>query len=220
MNFAGPTKELAELRVLHRRGRIVGPDLADQTAGRVEHVPLVAALRGAGMSAVEQTRQDLDKSFAHWQALGRSLPLMNEAFRWLYEHIDRADGECGVVHGDFNFNNMLIDGERVAAIVDWEFVHWGNPAADLGWFHYGADGICGWEEFQRLYAAAGGFPLTRRQLDYFVLLGQTRLAVMTLQTDSGFDSGRFDDVKYGLSGSIYTNKALIRVARLLQAIAS
>lgn len=177
-------------------------------------------LRGAGLDACAQTLQEIDKSEADWQALHRDLPLMDAAFRWLRHNVERADGACGVVHGDWNFNNILIDGDAVSAVVDWEFLHYGNPAADLGWFHFGATGICGWQEFLRLYREAGGFDLTKRQLDYFTLLGQTRLAVMTLQTDSGFNEGRFDDVKFGLSGALYTSKALARVANLLQAIAS
>lgn len=176
-------------------------------------------LRGAGLDACAQTLQDIEKSEADWRALRRESPLMDAAFGWLREHVGWADGACAVVHGDWNFNNILIDGDSVSAVVDWEFLHHGNPAADLGWFHYGATGICGWPQFLDLYRSAGGFDLTQRELDYFTLLGQTRLAVMTLQTDSGFNDGQFDDIKFGLSGALYTNKALSRVASLLRAVA-
>lgn len=179
---------------------------------------VLPGLRGSDMDCVAQARSEIDKSRADWVALKRSLPLMDAAFDWLYAHVDWAAGEQAVVHGDYNFNNILIDGERVSAIVDWEFLHLGNPAADLGWFHYGATGICGWEKFLQLYRDAGGYTFSRQQLDFHILLGQTRLAVMTLQTESGFNDGEFDDVKFGLSGALYTNKSLIRIGEKLQTL--
>jgi aminoglycoside phosphotransferase (APT) family kinase protein len=181
-------------------------------------ISLLPKLRGANLSAVAQARSEIDKSRADWSALNRSLPLMDAAFDWLYAHVDRADGERGIVHGDYNFNNLLIDGDRISAIVDWEFLHIGNPAADLGWFRYGAEGICGWQEFLKHYEAAGGFHFNPQQLDFFFLLGQTRLGVMTLQTESGFNEGRFDDIKFGQSGAIYTNKSLIRIGSILRSL--
>lgn len=182
-------------------------------------IAVVPQIHGGGLSAEDQVREDLDKSYADFTALGFPVPVMDAAFTWLYSHIDRAAGDCAVVHGDYNFNNLLIDGDRVSAIVDWEFLHAGNPAADLGWIHYSAEGICGWRQFLNFYADAGGYRLNPVDLEYFILLGQTRLGVMTLQTEIGFNQGRFDDLKFGLSGALYTNKVLMRISTLLQALA-
>jgi aminoglycoside phosphotransferase (APT) family kinase protein len=182
-------------------------------------VEAVPRIHGAGMSAQDQVREDLDKSYADFAALRCPIPVMEAAFSWLYANIDQASGDCGVVHGDYNFNNLLVDGDRVSAIVDWEFLHAGNPAADLGWIHYSAEGICGWRPFLDLYANAGGYRLDPADLQYFILLGQARLGVMTLQTEIGFNEGRFDDLKFGLSGALYTNKVLMRISSLLEALA-
>lgn len=198
------------------------PALAADVArclAQVHRTPIAAVpeIHAAGLTAEEQVREDLDKSYADFTALGCSVPVMEAAFNWLYSHIDRAAGDCGVVHGDYNFNNLLIDGDRVSAIVDWEFLHAGNPAADLGWIHYSADGICGWQKFLEFYSDAGGYRLDPVSLEYFVLLGQTRLGVMTLQSEIGFNQGRFDDLKFGLVGALYTNKVLMRIGTLLHA---
>lgn len=202
-----------------QRNDAVAADVAACLA-QVHRTPcrVLPGLRGADMDCVSQARAEIDKSVADWRALKRSLPLMDAVFDWLYAHVEWAAGEQAVVHGDYNFNNILIDGDRVSAIVDWEFLHIGNPAADLGWFHYGATGICGWDQFLKLYREAGGHEFTRRQLDFHILLGQARLAVMTLQTESGFNDGQFDDVKFGLSGALYTNKSLIRIGEKLQSL--
>lgn len=37
-----------------------------------------------------------------------------------------------LVHGDFNPNNILINNNNIAAILDWEYCHSGSPYMDLG----------------------------------------------------------------------------------------
>ncbi len=39
--------------------------------------------------------------------------------------------EARLTHGDFNPTNLLIDGDDVSAVVDWEWAHSGTPLADL-----------------------------------------------------------------------------------------
>ena len=62
--------------------------------------------------------------------------------------------------------------------------------------------------------------VSRRQawsnLNFHILLDQTRLAVMTLRTEVAFNHGRFADVKFGLSNALYTNKTLVRIGDILQ----
>ncbi len=38
-----------------------------------------------------------------------------------------------IVHGDFGPQNVLIEGGRITALVDWEFAHVGQPVDDLAW---------------------------------------------------------------------------------------
>jgi aminoglycoside phosphotransferase len=46
-----------------------------------------------------------------------------------------AGGNGVIVHGDFGPNNLLLspDGSQVAALLDWEFCHLGEPIEDLAW---------------------------------------------------------------------------------------
>jgi Ser/Thr protein kinase RdoA (MazF antagonist) len=39
--------------------------------------------------------------------------------------------EARLTHGDFNPTNLLIEGDHVSAVVDWEWAHSGTPLADL-----------------------------------------------------------------------------------------
>jgi aminoglycoside phosphotransferase (APT) family kinase protein len=38
-----------------------------------------------------------------------------------------------IVHGDFGPQNLLVDGGRVSALLDWELAHRGDPIEDLAW---------------------------------------------------------------------------------------
>jgi aminoglycoside phosphotransferase (APT) family kinase protein len=48
----------------------------------------------------------------------------------LVERLPRP-GPPVLVHGDYHFGNMLFDGGRVAAVVDWEIAQLGQPLLDL-----------------------------------------------------------------------------------------
>jgi aminoglycoside phosphotransferase (APT) family kinase protein len=79
------------------------------------------------------------------------MPLEGEVARWTWL-MDRAPSELTgqaprlarllierqpqpgppvLVHGDYHFGNMLFDGGRVAAVVDWEIAQLGQPLLDL-----------------------------------------------------------------------------------------
>lgn len=70
-----------------------------------------------------------------------------------------------VVHGDFRMGNMLIDERGIAAVLDWELVHLGDPLEDLGylcvpaWRFGGPQPVAGVGSYQTLidaYREAGG----------------------------------------------------------------
>jgi aminoglycoside phosphotransferase (APT) family kinase protein len=70
-----------------------------------------------------------------------------------------------IVHGDFRLGNMLIDEHGIAAILDWELVHLGDPLEDLGylcvpaWRFGGRAPVAGVGEYATLldaYRMAGG----------------------------------------------------------------
>ena len=66
---------------------------------------------------------------------GRDLPGFDEAAAWLRGHRP-IDFVPGVMHGDYQFANVMYDHgapARLAAIVDWEMGTVGDPKLDLGW---------------------------------------------------------------------------------------
>ena len=61
--------------------------------------------------------------------------VIEEAWGWLIDHADllpRLDDPADVVtHGDLHLDNIWWDGERVAGLLDLEWVRWGPPWIDL-----------------------------------------------------------------------------------------
>ncbi|MCP5071133.1 MAG: phosphotransferase family protein [bacterium] len=71
----------------------------------------------------------------HWYEVYRSAlvgepsPLVEEAAQWLRNHAPESE-RISIIHGDPGIGNFLhLDG-RVTAVVDWEFVHIGDPDED------------------------------------------------------------------------------------------
>ncbi len=55
------------------------------------------------------------------------------AFRWLATHRPPSSPTV-LVHGDFRMGNLIVDGSRLAAVLDWELAHVGERYEDLAWF--------------------------------------------------------------------------------------
>ncbi|MBS2552422.1 phosphotransferase [Catenulispora sp. NL8] len=61
--------------------------------------------------------------------------LFDDAFTVLAGHRALLDAcPSGLLHGDFSPDNVLVDGDRVTAVLDWEAVKSGPPALDIGWW--------------------------------------------------------------------------------------
>ena len=59
-------------------------------------------------------------------------PVVEEAFEWVAERRPRV-GWPGLVHGDYRIGNMLVQGDRIRAILDWELAYSGDVRFDLGY---------------------------------------------------------------------------------------
>ena len=64
--------------------------------------------------------------------LGEPHPVFEAAFRWLTLNRPPVARQV-VVHGDYRLGNIMVNDEGLAAILDWELAHIGDPMEDLGW---------------------------------------------------------------------------------------
>lgn len=95
--------------------------------------------------------------------LGEPHPVFEVAFRWL-EANRPASSERAIVHGDFRLGNVMVDGNGLVAVLDWELAHVGDPMEDLGWvcvkaWRFGGGnpvaGLGTYDELFDAYEAAG-----------------------------------------------------------------
>jgi aminoglycoside phosphotransferase (APT) family kinase protein len=194
--------------------RELGARLAD-----IHRIPVAsfgAGLRGALESAEEQMTAEIARYYADWSALGIASPTMETAFRWIREHAHEAIGPRKLVHGDFSLSNVMISEEgTVSAILDWEFAQLGFPAADIGWFFTSAEHLASFEEFLAAYRSAGGSPPPKKQIDFFVLWGMLRLAVMNCQVERAFEEGRMTDIRHAVVAISFSRQQMLRVSACL-----
>ena len=114
---------LRDQRFATARARL-GPQLADFLA-RLHELDIGQV---PGLEAVDSLR-DYARRYAE---LGYLSPTFELAQQWLEAH--RPDpGGTVISHGDLRLGNLIVDDDGLAAVIDWEFVHAGDPLEDLAW---------------------------------------------------------------------------------------
>ena len=114
-----------------------------------------------------------------------------------------------IVHGDLRLGNLIVGPHSLRAVIDWELVHAGNPAEDLGWFcvkawRFGAGapaaGLGSREELLAAYRAAGGADITPGELRWWELFGTLRWGVICMTQAQAHLSGAHRSVELAAVG--------------------
>ena len=92
----------------------------------------------------------LEDLYSTYQSFEQPSPVFEYTYLWLKEQ-DFSNFQESLVHGDFRLGNIIVNGEGLQSIIDWELAHIGNPLQDLGW-------VCGnsWR-FGKNDKVVGGF---------------------------------------------------------------
>jgi len=141
----------------------------------------------------------------HWEAELRRVQLDPEpelalVLSWLRAHAP-ANDITTVVHGDFKAGNVLLDGDTISAVLDWETAHLGDPREDLGWvtnpLRSGEHRIPGvWEPAELLAQWSGrtGWPVDPDALRWWQVLANVKLSVIVLTGSRAFIEHRLDRI--------------------------
>jgi len=119
----------------------------------------------------------------------RASPLIDYAYAWARREARREPGGTAVVHGDAGPYNFLIDGDRLTAVLDWEFAHLGDPAEDLGIVRVYAESLFDWQEFLDLYVAAGGTPVPEQRVRLGMVLQFLKGTTLVAASGRNFEEG-------------------------------
>ena len=97
----------------------------------------------------------------------------------------------------------------VAAVLDWELAHLGDPVEDMGWIctaswrFGGASPVGGFGDYEDLlagYEAAGGKPIPLERVLYWQTLGSLKWGVMCLIMYTAWKSGADPSVERAMIG--------------------
>jgi aminoglycoside phosphotransferase (APT) family kinase protein len=109
-------------------------------------------------------------------------------------------------------HNLLIDGEDLVAILDWELGQIGNPAADLGYIRGWVSQVVPWQRFMAAYHDAGGPPVSTHTLDFYTLWCGVRLYCLLLQARAGIAQGVVCDTEIAYAYAQFLPLLLRRIA--------
>ncbi len=150
---------------------------------------------------------------AEWAALierwsMRPYPLAAWGQRWLERNAPVAP-RVVVVHGDYRTGNFLEEGGRITAILDWEFVHLGDPHEDLAWvslpiYTAGSPYLCRLLEpahFYARYREKAGVQITAEALHYYQVFALFKLAATHMAAARCFEEGRSNDMRIPAMGA-------------------
>ena len=115
-----------------------------------------------------------------------------------------------VCHNDFRTGNLMQEGGRITAVLDWEFAAWGDPHEDMGWFtarcwRFGqvaleAGGIGPMDAFLDGYAAEAGWLPDPARVRFWQLGATIRWAVIAADQAARHLSGREPSLELALTG--------------------
>jgi aminoglycoside phosphotransferase (APT) family kinase protein len=187
--------------------------IADNLARLHALAPPQPALAFLGAAPARPTRELIAgyrAGIAHWRTVtGDARPVLEWTLRWL-EMREPAPVAPVLVHRDYRVGNLMVDGERLVATLDWEFAGWGDPREDLGWFcapcwrfarpDLEAGGLGAIDDLLRGYNARAGTRWGRDDLLYWQVLAQLRWAVIALQQTLRFIDAGERSLELALTG--------------------
>lgn len=134
--------------------------------------PHVRTSHLADWAAISTLRETVLYKLDYWRGILESSPhspspMIARCFSWLEANIPDCTEGLSLVHGDFGLHNILIEEERVNAVLDWEVTHFGDRAQDVIWLIICLSGTASYEEVLEFYYKAGGFLISKDRLDFY-----------------------------------------------------
>jgi aminoglycoside phosphotransferase (APT) family kinase protein len=116
--------------------------------------------------------------------------ILEAAYNWLHSNVDCLGDEAVICHGDYNLRNILLDGDKVSAVLDWELTHIGHPAEDLAYIRADVQEVMAWEDYLAVYRRHVTHQITNAELYYFEVWVQFWRLAMSICIFSGYELNR------------------------------
>ncbi|MCD9625619.1 phosphotransferase family protein [Rhabdothermincola salaria] len=137
----------------------------------LDELGLADAMPYLPTTPAEAALNDVDLALEQWQGFLEHYtePLITYGVSWLRRNAPTELHRLSLVQGDTGPVNFMFDGDRVSAIIDLEWAHYGDPLEDIG-------NICvrefwnpsgGLDGLFHLYEQESGIPYTRFAAQYY-----------------------------------------------------
>ncbi|MEJ7935853.1 phosphotransferase family protein [Sphingobium sp. AN558] len=169
----------------------------------------------AGGSMTEGLSNYLERWIRLWRSTGlENSPTIEATLNWLRANIPGVEDAAVLVHGDYALHNIMMQGDEISGVLDWEMSHLGNPAEDISGLLASFSNEEDAEEFMRFYIEAGGRPITVFEREYCNIFRYFMLYVVTLESQLRFYSLPDVHIEFLVLGSYIQHPA----QRMAQAI--
>lgn len=131
------------------------------------------------------------ENFYRWAYDSAEHPHVEPALAWLHENRPPEPEKLRLIWGDARIGNMIFQGPRCVAVIDWEMARLGDPMMDLAWglfltrYHtegVGLPGLPGFptreETIERYVALSGN---SAEHVEYYEILAGMRFSVILIR---------------------------------------
>lgn len=140
--------------------------------------PAFARLGDASASPSRRIRDNI----AQWQRTNLAAgadPILQVVLAWMAHNVPADSGPAVVLHGDAGPGNFLFNGSKIAALIDWELTHLGDPMEDLAqiWVRSLIQPFVPMREVFAAYEAASGSKVNLAKVKFHRLYFQLSFSV-------------------------------------------
>lgn len=147
------------------------------------------------------------REIAKWKDLiaisdGAPEPILTDLIAWLEANAPSSEHVC-LVHGAYRTGNLLIDNDRISAVLDWELQVLGDPMYDVAYVlsDLNREGtpllsnLVERDAFFRDYEQQTGFAIDEARCRYYNALYAMRSVAFWMSASGLYASGRNDDIR-------------------------
>lgn len=153
----------------------------------------------------------------------RENPLVAYATNWLRGNLPDND-KVTIVHGDYRTGNYIARDGRIAAVLDWEMVHLGDPVDDIAYIigtvwrsprpRALISHLLSKDEFFERYEGASGVKIDAEKLKFYTILVNYKSIGISATAANAFRTKHNPDLKPGVFGET-TSLHLFNLIRAL-----
>ncbi len=176
----------------------VRPRLAFQCGEAMARIHRSDVTGIAALKPVDGPAQ-LQQYYERYQTYDQPKPVFELAFAWLRARL-KPPTEAVLVHADFRNGNIMVSPETgLAAVLDWELAHLGDPLEDLSWIcvnswrfgqsHNVVGGFGSVTDLLAGYEAAGGAHFTPDDVKVWEVFGTLKWGIMCMSMYEAFRTG-------------------------------